>query len=161
MEVIPSSCKILNGRIIFEKNKFDFYNHEEEKVSLYKKAAEKLVLQLRLIQVMARQKIEIIDAKIDKHLATGGTLENFPKLPDETIMNVDLSHFGIWETQLSLEIFNNKVYIWLKLMIHPEEDPLSLHFVRGVKLEVNDNCDELAKYIEKFDKKKPFYKNRK
>lgn len=140
--------KLMNGKIVFEKNKFDFYNHTEiEKISMYKTPAVKLIEQLKLIQVMAAQKNELIHAKIEKHLATGGTLENFPQLPDETIMDVELSRFGIWETKLTMDIYNNKVFIWLKLMIHPEEDPTSTHFVRGVKFEIQDKCDDLANFI--------------
>lgn len=156
--------KLANGAVVYDRNRFEFYNHMESfPIRLYPTGMEKLMKELKVLKVMAAQKQELLDAKKEKHLATGGLPENFPLVPNEEIMRVDICSVGRNETKLIYNVFNNKPYIWLKQMYHPKDNPTDLKFgLGGVLFEPDDSYEELAEFVSTFTKKKksnfPFVK---
>jgi len=153
---IEPILKLANGAIVYDRNRFEFYNHMESfPIRLYPTAMEKFVKELKVLKVMASQKQELLNAKMEQHLACGGSPETIPVVPNEEIMRVDICSVGRNETKLIFNIFNNKPYIWLKQLYHPKEDPTSLKFsAGGIMFEEDDRYEDISAFASRYAKKK-------
>jgi len=148
------------GDILFDGKKFELYNHGDSKpIIIWPKKMALLVDNLRVLQMVAEQKKELIELKLEQ-LKSKNLPVVFLKIPKFT---VQLSQTPKHVINMYVDVYENRVLMWIKLLFYPPDDPTHLkHCKGGLQFTMEDSPDALKLYIDECqaNKKNPKFEER-